>query len=352
VLILKGVMAMDIKQALTKLVARIDLTTEEMISVMRIVMTGGATPAQIGGFLVALRMKGETLDEITGAAMVMRELATPVDINVDFLVDTCGTGGDGANLFNVSTASAFVVAAAGGRVAKHGNRSVSSSTGSADVLEAAGIKLDITAEQVARCVREIGVGFMFAPAHHSAMRHAIGPRKELGMRTIFNMLGPMTNPANVKRQVIGVFNGELCKPMAEVLGRLGSEHVMVVHAKDGLDEISLATETQIAELKNGEIREYIIKPEDFGMQSKSLIGLSVSNAEDSLLLIRDALGNRRGQYAEKAADIIALNAGAAVYVSGVASSLSDGVEMARDAIGSSLAGEKIRELAAFTQYLQ
>lgn len=343
---------MDIKQALTKLVARIDLTTEEMIAVMRVVMTGGATPAQIGGFLVALRMKGETLDEITGAAMVMRELATPVDIDVPFLVDTCGTGGDGANLFNISTASAFVVAAAGGRVAKHGNRSVSSSTGSADVLEAAGIKLDITAEQVARCVREIGVGFMFAPAHHAAMRHAIGPRKELGMRTIFNMLGPMTNPARVKRQVIGVFNGELCKPMAEVLARLGSEHVMVVHAKDGLDEISLSSETQIAELKNGEIREYIIKPEDFGMQSKSLIGLSVSNAEDSLLLIRDALGNRRGQYAEKAADIIALNAGAAIYVSGVASTLSDGVEMARDAIGSSLAGEKIRELAAFTQYLQ
>jgi anthranilate phosphoribosyltransferase len=343
---------MEIKQALLKLVAQIDLSTEEMISVMRTVMTGGATPAQIGGLLVALRMKSETLDEITGAAMVMRELATPVDIDVDYLVDTCGTGGDGANLFNVSTASAFVVAAAGGRVAKHGNRSVSSSTGSADVLEAAGIKLDITAEQVARCVREIGVGFMFAPSHHSAMRHAIGPRKELGMRTIFNMLGPMTNPANVKRQVIGVFNGELCRPMAEVLGRLGSEHVMVVHAKDGLDEISLATETQVAELKNGEIVEYSIKPEDFGMQSKSLIGLSVSNAEDSLLLIRDALGNRRGQYAEKAADIIALNAGAAIYVSGVANSLSDGVEMARDAIGSSLAGEKIRELAAFTQYLE
>lgn len=343
---------MDIKQALTKLVSQIDLTTDEMISVMRTVMTGGATPAQIGGFLVALRMKSETLDEITGAAMVMRELATPVDIDVEYLVDTCGTGGDGANLFNISTASAFVVAAAGGRVAKHGNRSVSSSTGSADVLEAAGIKLDITAEQVARCVREIGVGFMFAPAHHSAMRHAIGPRKELGMRTIFNMLGPMTNPAKVKRQVIGVFNGDLCRPMAEVLGRLGSEHVMVVHAKDGLDEISLATETQVVELKNGEISEYTIKPEDFGMQSKSLIGLSVTNAEDSLLLIRDALGNRRGQYAEKAADIIALNAGAAIYVSGVASSLADGVEMARDAIGSSLAGEKIRELAAFTNYLQ
>lgn len=342
---------MDIKQALNTLVARVDLSTEEMISVMRIIMTGGATPAQIGGFLVALRMKGETLDEITGAATVMRELATPVDIHVDYLVDTCGTGGDGANLFNVSTASAFVVAAAGGRVAKHGNRSVSSSTGSADVLEAAGIKLDITAEQVARCVKEIGVGFMFAPAHHSAMKHAIGPRKELGMRTIFNMLGPITNPANVKRQVIGVFNGALCKPMAEVLGRLGSEHVMVVHAKDGLDEISLATETQVAELKNGEILEYTIKPEDFGIQSKSLIGLSVKSAEDSLLLIQDALGNRRGQYAEKAADIITLNAGAAIYVSGVASSFVDGVEMARDAIGSSLAGEKIRELAAFTHYL-
>ncbi len=342
---------MDIKQALNTLVARVDLSTEEMIEIMRIVMTGGATPAQIGGFLVALRMKGETLDEITGAAMVMRELATPVDINAEYLVDTCGTGGDGANLFNISTASAFVVAAAGARVAKHGNRSVSSSTGSADVLEAAGIKLDITAEQVARCVKEIGVGFMFAPAHHSAMKHAIGPRKELGMRTIFNMLGPITNPANVKRQVIGVFNGALCKPMAEVLARLGSEHVMVVHAKDGLDEISLATETQIAELKNGVIREYTIKPEDFGIQSKSLIGLSVSNSEDSLLLIKDALGNRRGQYAEKAADIITLNAGAAIYVSGVVDTFADGVEMARDAIGSSLAGEKIRELAAFTQYL-
>lgn len=343
---------MDIKQALAKLVARIDLSTEEMTDVMRIVMTGGATPAQIGGFLVALRMKGESLDEITGAAMVMRELATPVDIQGDYLVDTCGTGGDGANLFNVSTASAFVVAAAGGRVAKHGNRSISSSTGSADVLEAAGIKLDIKPEEVARCVREIGVGFMFAPAHHSAMKHAVGPRKELGMRTIFNMLGPLTNPAKVKRQVIGVFNGELCKPLAEVLGRLGSEHVMVVHAKDGLDEISLATETKIAELKNGVVREFTIKPEDFGIASQSLIGLTVTNAAESLALINDALGGRKGEYAEKAASIIALNAGAAIYVSGAASSLADGIEMARDAIGSGLAGEKLRELAAFTNYLQ
>lgn len=343
---------MDIKQALNKLVNRIDLSTDEMIAVMREVMTGGATQAQIGGFLVALRMKGETLDEITGAAMVMRELATKVNINVDFLVDTCGTGGDGANLFNVSTASAFVVAAAGGRVAKHGNRSVSSSTGSADVLEAAGIKLDINAEQVARCVQEIGVGFMFAPAHHSAMKHAIGPRKELALRTIFNMLGPLTNPAGVKRQVIGVFNAALCKPLAEVLGRLGSEHVLVVHAKDGLDEISIASETHVAELKNGIVTEYVIKPEDFGLRSESLIGLAVANAQESLALIDDALTKRRGEHSQKAANIIALNAGAAIYVSGVAATFKDGVEMARDAIGSGLAAEKIRELAAFTQIYQ
>jgi anthranilate phosphoribosyltransferase len=342
----------DIKQALTKLVTRIDLTTEEMTDVMHQVMTGGATPAQIGGLLVALRMKGETIDEITGAAKVMRELATPVAIDIPYLVDTCGTGGDGANLFNVSTASAFVAAAAGGRVAKHGNRSVSSSTGSADVLEAAGIKLDITPEQVARCVKEIGVGFMFAPAHHSAMKHAIGPRKELAMRTVFNMLGPLTNPAKVKRQVIGVFNGNLCKPMAEVLQRLGSEHVMVVHAKDGLDEISLATETQVAELKKGVITEYTIKPEDVGIESKSLIGLSVSSAAESLALIKDALGEHKSEYANKAADIIALNAGAAIYVSGVAASYADAVEMARDAIASGLAGEKMKELAAFTNYLE
>lgn len=340
---------MNIKQALNQLVNRIDLSTDEMIAVMREIMTGGATPAQIGGFLVALRMKGETIDEITGAATVMRELATPVVIDLPYLVDTCGTGGDGANLFNVSTAGAFVVAAAGGKVAKHGNRSISSSTGSADVLEAAGINLNITPEQVARCVKEIGVGFMFAPAHHSAMKHAIGPRKELALRTIFNMLGPMTNPAQVKRQVIGVFNGELCKPMAEVLKRLGSEHVMVVHAKDGLDEISLATETRVAELKNGQVTEYYLKPEDFGIASQSLIGLTVTSAQESLTLIKDALGKRSSDAAKKAADIIALNAGAAIYVSGVAPDLAHGIEMAKDAVASGLAGEKINELAAFTQ---
>ena len=234
---------MDIKAALNAVVDRRDLSTEEMQAVMRQIMTGQATDSQIGGFLVGLRMKSESIDEITGAAQVMRELATKVSIEGPNLVDTCGTGGDGSNLFNVSTASAFVVAAAGGQVAKHGNRSVSSSTGSADVLEAAGINLTISAEQVARCVDEIGVGFMFAPAHHSAMKHAIGPRKEMGLRTIFNMLGPMTNPAGVKNQVIGVFSDSLCRPMAEVLKRLGSEHVLIVHSADGLDEISIANKS-------------------------------------------------------------------------------------------------------------
>lgn len=343
---------MNIKQALAQLVERIDLSTEEMTHVMRAVMTGAATPAQVGAFLVALRMKGETIDEITGAATVMRELATRVDIDVPYLVDTCGTGGDGANLFNISTASAFVVAAAGGRVAKHGNRSVSSSTGSADVLEQAGINLGLSPEQVSRCVQDIGVGFMFAPAHHSAMKHTIGPRQELGMRTLFNMLGPMTNPAGVKRQVIGVFNGALCRPMADVLARLGSEHVMIVHARDGLDEISLATETQVAELNQGTVTEYVIQPEDFGLRSQSLLGLSVTSAEASLALIQDALGRRRGEHAAKAADMIAMNAGAAIYVSGIAQTLAEGVHMAEDAIGSGLAAEKIRELAAYTQCFQ
>lgn len=256
---------MNIQQALSLVVAKQGLTREDMASVMRQIMTGEATSAQIGGFLVALRMKGETVAEITGAAQVMRELATPVAIDAEHLVDTCGTGGDGANLFNVSTAAAFVVAACGGHVAKHGNRSVSSTTGSADVLEAAGVSLELTPTHVSRCVQDIGVGFMFAPVHHSAMKHAIGPRKELAMRTVFNMLGPMTNPAGVKRQVIGVFDQSLCRVMVEVLRELGSEHVLVVHAEDGLDEISLAGATHIAELKSGEIQEYTFTPESVGL---------------------------------------------------------------------------------------
>lgn len=340
---------MDMKQALKVVVENRNLSESEMMAVMELIMTGQASEAQIGGFLVALRMKGETIDEITGAARVMRKLATTVSINAENLVDTCGTGGDGANIFNVSTAAAFVVAAAGGKVAKHGNRSVSSTTGSADVLEAAGVNLNLSAEQVARAVEQIGVGFMFAPAHHSAMKHAIGARKELALRTIFNMLGPLTNPAGVKNQVLGVFNGELCRPLAEVLQRLGSEHVLVVHAKDGLDELSLASSTRVAELKNGEIHEYEVKPEDFGIKSQSLIGLTVSSAAQSLELIQDALGERATENGRKAADIIALNAGAAIYAANIASDFKQGVAMAEDAIASGLALEKMKELVSFTE---
>ena len=267
-------------------------------------------------------------------------------------MDIVGTGGDESNLFNVSTASTFVVAAAGGSVAKHGNRSVSSNSGAADVLEAAGVNLNLSPDQVALCVQELGVGFMFAPAHHSAMKHAIGPRRELGLRTIFNILGPMTNPAGVTRQLIGVYDQALCKPMAEVLGRLGAEHIMVVHSADGLDEISLAAETAVAEYKDGAVREYSIAPEDFMLERQSLDGLSVDDAEQSLALIKDALGKQATANGVKAADLIALNAGAALYVAGCATSIKEGVAMAQDAIGAGLAGAKLTDLATFTQVQQ
>ena len=339
---------MDINQALEIVVNKDHLNAESMRDVMRQIMTGQATQAQIGAFLVALRMKGETIDEIAGAVEVMRELATGVEVSGDYLVDIVGTGGDESNLFNVSTASAFVVAASGGQVAKHGNRSVSSSSGAADLLEAAGVNLDLKPDQVALCVKELGVGFMFAPAHHSAMKHAIGPRRELGLRTIFNILGPMTNPAGVKQQLIGVYDRSLCRPMAEVLGRLGAKHIMVVHSADGLDEISIATETFVAEYKDGAINEYKINPEEFFSKRQSLEGLSVSNAQQSLELIMDALGKQAGASAAKAADLIAINSGAALYVAGCAGSLKQGVAMAQDAIESGLAKAKISDFAAFT----
>lgn len=345
-------MTLDIREALERVVVRIDLEREEMRDVMRAIMSGQCTPAQIGGFLVGLRMKGESIDEITAAAEVMRELATPVTVDVAPLVDVVGTGGDGANLFNVSTAAAFVVSAAGGYVAKHGNRGVSSASGSADVLEQLGVRLGVPADAVARGVRELGIGFMFAPAHHGAMRHAVGVRRELGLRTLFNILGPLTNPAGARRLLVGVFTARLCRPMAEVLGRLGAERVMVVHAEDGLDEISLATRTHVAELADGAIREYTLTPEDLGITSQSLIGLEVASAAQSAALIRDALGKRRGPQAAKAADMIALNAGPAIYLAGIAASPRDGVAMANDIIHTGLAAERIEALASFTACLE
>jgi len=342
---------MDIKTAIAQVIEKVDLSQEQMVAVMRQIMTGKASPEQIAGFLVALRMKGESLDEITGAVMVMRELASGVSVSGEHLVDIVGTGGDGASLFNVSTASAFVVAVSGARVVKHGNRSVSSKSGSADLLEAAGVRLDLNSAQVARCVESEGIGFMFAPQHHSAMKYAAGPRKALGVRTLFNILGPMTNPAGVKRQLIGVFDAALCKPVAQVLQRLGSEHIMVVHSDDGLDEISLVGGTSVAELRGGEIREYRITPSDFGIAEQNLDGLGVADAADSLALIRDALGSRPTDKGRKAGDIIALNAGAAIYVSGVAASLAEGIAMAQDSIASGLALEKLNELAAFSSLL-
>lgn len=340
---------MEIKEALAQVVERRDLSHSQMAEVMTQIMTGMATPAQIGGFLVALRMKGETVDEIAAAAQVMRDLAVKVKVDFDRLVDTCGTGGDGSRLFNVSTASALVVAAAGGHVAKHGNRSVTSTAGSADVLEAAGVNLNLAPDQVARCIESLGLGFMFAPSHHGAMKHAVGPRRELGLRTIFNMLGPLTNPAGAKRQVVGVYETRLCRVFAEVLARLGSEHVLALRSEDGLDEISLAAPTHVAELRNGEIREYTIDPTQFGIDRNTLDGLTVSSAQESLTIIRDALSKRALPNAQKAVDIIALNAGAALYVAGLADDLKTAVALAEDTIATGLAAEKLSELAEFSQ---
>lgn len=343
---------MDIRTALASVVEGHNLSTDQMTAVMRDIMTGQCDDAQIGAFLVALRMKGETIDEIVGAVKVMRELVSGVAVHPHHAVDIVGTGGDGANLFNVSTASSFIVAAAGGKVAKHGNRGVSSSSGSADLLEAAGVNLMLNSDQVARCIEELGVGFMFAPQHHSAMKHAIGARKSLGLRTVFNVLGPLTNPAGVPNQLIGVYSADLVRPIAEVLQRLNAGHVLVVHSDDGLDEISIAAPTTACELYMGEVRDIVIKPEDVGIETTSLEGLSVNSAEESLALIQDALGKRKTDAGQKAADMLALNAGAAIYVAGLALNMRDGVSMAQDAIYSGLALEKMNELASFSTYLK
>ncbi len=338
---------MNIQSALQKVLDRQNLSSHQMREVMNSIMSGGATPAQIGGLLIALRCKGETVEEIAAAAQVMRELATKVDVSGAHIIDTCGTGGDGANTFNISTTAAFVVAAAGGQVAKHGNRSVSSRSGSADVLEAAGVNLELTPDQVARCVKEIGVGFLFAPRHHGAMKHAIGPRKEMGVRTLFNLLGPLSNPAGAPNQLIGVFSEDWLEPLARVLNKLGSEHVMVVHAEDGLDEISIGADTSVAELKNGEISLYKVSPEQFGIQRGDLSSLAVESAEDSLKILRSVLENQLGP----ARDIVALNAGAAIYAANLTDSLAAGVDRARQVLESGSAKQKLDDLIELTTSL-
>lgn len=338
---------MNIQQALQELLERNDLSSEGMDSVMREVMTGNATPSQIGGFLVALRMKGETVEEVAAAAAVMRSLASPVSLGDKPAIDIVGTGGDSSNTFNISTCSAIVAASAGARVAKHGNRSVSSKSGAADLLEAAGVNIALSPERVAQCVEQLGLGFMFAPAHHSAMKHAIGPRKEMGIRTIFNVLGPLTNPAGVRSQLLGVYDAAWVRPMAEVLARLGSDHVIVAHGHDGMDEISISGPSSISELKNGQISDYTIEPEQFGLSLAPLSDISVSGPEESLAMILGVLEKNLGA----ARDIVLLNAGAAICVAGVADSIDEGVELARAAIDSGAAREKLLRLVELSQAL-
>ena len=337
---------MDIQSALARLAERHDLSQADARAVFREVMSGSATPAQIGGLLMALRVKGETPAEIAGAAQAMRELSLRVSVEVPYLVDTCGTGGSGAKLFNISTAAAFVAAAAGARVAKHGNRKMTSTSGSADVLEAAAVNINLTPEQIAHCIREVGVGFLFAQAHHSAMRFAAPVRQELKVRTLMNVLGPLTNPAGAKRQVIGVFAAAWQVPLAEVLKLLGAEHVLIVHS-NGLDEIALDGPSYVVELKAGQIQQYEIEPGDFGITARGHEALTASSPEASLELLKQSLNEPDSA----AADIVSLNAGAAIYAAGVATTLVNGVIMAQDAIAAGLANERLQELVRISRLM-
>ena len=326
---------------LNQLINGQDLSFAEMQALMRQVMSGELTHAQMAAILVALRIKGESVDEIAAAASVMRELSTKVaTLASPHLIDTCGTGGDGIQTFNVSTVSALVAAAAGAKVAKHGGRSVSSSCGSADVLEALGVNVNLTPAQVASAVEEIGIGFMFAPNHHSAMKHAAPVRRELGVRTLFNLLGPLTNPANAKRQIMGVFSPALTVKLAHVLQQLGSEHVLVVCGADGMDEISFTGDSHVAELKNGQVSEYTINPAQFGLPVHSLASIQIDNAEQSKAMILAVLNGELGA----TRDIVLLNAGAAIYVAGLADSLAAGINKAAEVIDQGLALAKLNAL--------
>ena len=337
-------MAITIQQALAKILDHEDLQSQQMEEVMNQIMQGEATSAQIAGFVIALRMKGESINELAAAAKVMRNLSSKVEVGLEDLVDTCGTGGDGSKTFNVSTASAIVAASAGVNIAKHGNRSVSSKSGSADVLEALGVRLDLEPEQVAKCVQDIGIGFMFAPMHHSSMKHAAVPRKELAVRTLFNLLGPLTNPAGAKRQVMGVFDNAWLEPIAQVLKSLGAQKALVVHADDGLDELSISAASQVCELNNGSVKTYQITPEDMGLTRSTLDEIQVQDVIQSASMIKEVLAGKPGA----AADIVALNAGAAIYVADKADSLELGVALAQDRIISGAAKEKLDQLIMFT----
>ena len=338
---------LDIREAIRYVTSGNDLEKKQMISVMQSIMLGQTTDAQNAAFLVGLQMKGVKSDELLGGAAVMRELSTKVNVEPGpYLVDTCGTGGSGSNKFNVSTAAAIVAASAGARVAKHGNRGATSTSGSADVLEAAGVRLTLEAEQVAKAIEQIGVGFMFAPAHHSAMKHVIAARKEIGVRTIFNLLGPLTNPAGSPNQIIGVFDPVWIPIFLEVLRELGSNHVMIVSADDGLDEISIASETQVGELKGGEITIYTVSPSDFGIeQYPDCSSLHINSAEESLVMLKQAFANEN----QPATEIVALNAGAAIYVANLCEDLLAGVTKAREVLESGIAQEKFDQLVQFTQ---
>lgn len=335
---------MDIQNAIQQIVEHNDLTEKDMESVMRQIMQGECTPAQMGGFLIGLRMKGETVGEITAAATVMREFALQVDITGEHLVDVVGTGGDGSHTFNISTTAAFVVAAAGGRVAKHHARSASSHCGSADVLEKAGVKLGLPPEQVVECIEKTGIGFMFAPAHHSAMKHVAPVRKELGTRTMFNILGPLANPARAPNFLLGVFKKELVPQMAESLKELGTRHALVVHSADGLDEISISDVTHVAELRDGRIEYYDVAPEDFGLSRHDRAEITVTGVDDSLAMMQSVLDNTPGA----ARDIVVFNAGAAIYAAGLAPDLRTGVDTAGRVIADGSAKQKLADLIELT----
>ena len=336
---------MDMHSAIRSVARSVDLDQEQMNSVMRIVMQGDATPAQIGAFLTALHIKGETVDELTAAAIVMREFAAAVSVRSDKVVDTVGTGGDAAGLFNVSTAAALVAAAAGITVAKHGNRAATGKSGSADVLEAAGVRIDLTPDQVGETIDHVGIGFMFAPTHHGATRHAVGPRREIGVRTIFNLLGPLTNPAAARWQLVGVYEQRWLRPLAEVFGNLGSIHTLVVSSSDGLDEISIGDSTPVCEFYKGELTEFVISPEDYGIERQALSSIKVESASESLALIRGALSGEKGP----AYDMVALNAGATLYAADVVNSVGAGVDQARAVLDAGGAVRKLEELASYTQ---